>query len=203
MLSTGNSLHTQTANSQTDVSEQEIRLRLAKEAEAEDKERGVGEVEGNAGVHPSLFVAQGLQLEEDQCVTATFHTFNTDDQPILAGTSFARLFRILVIILQQSNYPRSPSGRMHFAGELLHGPISKSFIFLTPRSLDRKEQSRPRSQTGLLQPKHMILISSCPPPFHRLLPTPSSSTTRPSSVLARRTTVLLTFAATCVSGRIY
>ncbi|KAF6754795.1 hypothetical protein DFP72DRAFT_812516, partial [Ephemerocybe angulata] len=50
------------------VSEQDIRLRLAKEAEAEDAAASVSMDGGELirSVHPSLFIAQGVQLEDDQ-----------------------------------------------------------------------------------------------------------------------------------------
>ncbi|KAF6742829.1 hypothetical protein DFP72DRAFT_859845 [Ephemerocybe angulata] len=50
------------------ITEKEIRLRLAHEAEEEDGVNTTGkrELEGTGSVHPSLFVAQGTQLEDDQ-----------------------------------------------------------------------------------------------------------------------------------------
>ncbi|KAF6743217.1 hypothetical protein DFP72DRAFT_1080520 [Ephemerocybe angulata] len=50
------------------MSERDIRLRLAIEAELEDAAASVSRPEGEvaSSIHPSLFVAQGIQLEDDQ-----------------------------------------------------------------------------------------------------------------------------------------
>lgn len=68
---TGTPPHTQHSHSPSlcipGPTEQKIRRDLAEEAEQRDKQQGIEGLEGNAAVHPSLFVAQGLQLEEDQC----------------------------------------------------------------------------------------------------------------------------------------
>lgn len=53
------------------VSEKQIRLELAREAETADKDHTPEERDAEdktKGIHPSLFIAQGLQLEDDQCV---------------------------------------------------------------------------------------------------------------------------------------